>query len=116
MTTAIAVYSSDGCEGRCDAKCHEAAEPACDCICGGRLHGVGSSQTAIEMQTEDYFGSLEEADKWARANKIERPQVKVAGVGRRRSLSRLLAPHRAEERRQRALGIAPGQLPMFPAS
>ncbi len=40
MTTAIAVYDSDGLVGRCDARCHEAREPECDCICGGRLHGV----------------------------------------------------------------------------
>lgn len=24
---------------RCDAKCHQAAEPGCDCVCEGRYHG-----------------------------------------------------------------------------
>jgi hypothetical protein len=43
VTTAIAVYNSEGCVGRCDAKCHYAAEPECDCICGGALHGWGSA-------------------------------------------------------------------------
>jgi len=50
MTTAIAVYTSDGCVGRCDAKCHNATAPECDCICGGRLHGAGDQ--AIQLHTD----------------------------------------------------------------
>jgi hypothetical protein len=46
MTTLIAVYNSDGCVGRCDAKCYEAVDPDCDCVCGGRNHGVGRAQAA----------------------------------------------------------------------
>lgn len=42
MTTAIAVYNSDGCVGRCDARCHYATTAVCHCICGGRLHGKGA--------------------------------------------------------------------------
>lgn len=57
MTTAIAVYTSSGCVGRCDAKCHNAREPECDCICGGRLHGVGSS-SAIAVNTADLLGEI----------------------------------------------------------
>ena len=42
MTTLIAVYDSSGhLVGRCDAKCYNAEHPQCDCICGGRNHGVG---------------------------------------------------------------------------
>lgn len=41
MTTLIAVYNSDGCVGRCDAKCYLASEPDCECICGGVNHGAG---------------------------------------------------------------------------
>ncbi len=44
MTTLIAVYNSDGCQGRCNAKCYDAAEKDCDCICGGRNHGAGKEQ------------------------------------------------------------------------
>jgi hypothetical protein len=44
MTTLIAVYNSEGCAGRCDARCYDAAEPECDCICGGRNHGAGQEQ------------------------------------------------------------------------
>lgn len=44
MTTVYAVYNSQGCVGRCDARCHEATQPKCKCICGGRNHGVGLTQ------------------------------------------------------------------------
>ena len=56
MTTLIAVYNSEGCVGRCDARCYEAAEPDCDCICGGRNHGAGKEQ-AID-------NTRELAEKW----------------------------------------------------
>ena len=39
--TLIAVYTNDGCVGRCDAKCYEAECSECDCICGGMNHGRG---------------------------------------------------------------------------
>jgi hypothetical protein len=55
MTTAIAVYDSDGLVGRCDATCHNAKEPTCRCICGGRLHGVGA-ENAVEQNTRDMLG------------------------------------------------------------
>lgn len=41
MSTLIAVYNSEGCVGRCDAKCYDALHPECDCVCGGRNHGAG---------------------------------------------------------------------------
>ena len=45
MTTLIAVYDGDGrCVGRCDAKCYNAEEPECQCVCGGRNHGKGLQQ------------------------------------------------------------------------
>jgi hypothetical protein len=44
MTTLIAYYNSDGCVGRCDAKCYNAKGPKCECICGGANHGVGLKQ------------------------------------------------------------------------
>lgn len=39
--TLIAAYNSEGCIGRCDAKCYEATGPECNCICGGMNHGAG---------------------------------------------------------------------------
>jgi len=44
VTTLISVYNSEGCIGRCDARCHEATQPECDCICGGKNHGMGARQ------------------------------------------------------------------------
>lgn len=41
MPTLISVHNSNGCVGRCDAKCYNALRPECDCICGGLNHGVG---------------------------------------------------------------------------
>lgn len=51
MATLIAMYNSEGCVGRCDAKCYLATESECTCICGGRNHGVGQ-QRAIENTQE----------------------------------------------------------------
>lgn len=50
MTILIAYYSSNGCEGRCDAKCYNAVDPKCTCICGGLNHGVGLSQAMDNTQ------------------------------------------------------------------
>jgi hypothetical protein len=52
MTTLLAVYSSDGCEGRCDARCYDAQEPACTCCCNGANHGKG--RTLAEAQTMEW--------------------------------------------------------------
>jgi hypothetical protein len=46
MATLIAVYNSDGCVGRCDAKCYEAFTSECDCVCGGLNHGAGLFKAA----------------------------------------------------------------------
>lgn len=47
MSTLIAVYNSDGCVGRCDAKCYGAAAGTpCVCICGGANHAAGQVQAA----------------------------------------------------------------------
>lgn len=35
----------------CDVKCYEALEPICDCVCGGRNHGIGLQQ-AIRLTVE----------------------------------------------------------------
>ena len=52
MSTLIAFYKSDGrCIGRCDAKCYDATEPGCTCICGGANHGAGRSQAVQNTKT-----------------------------------------------------------------
>jgi len=52
MTTLIAVYTPEGCVGRCDAKCYNATGDKCECVCGGANHGVGVNK-AVE-NTERY--------------------------------------------------------------
>jgi len=72
VTTAIAVYTSEGCVGRCDAKCHQAAPGTpCDCVCGGRLHSVGREQ-AIAENTRDF---IEAAERWCKEHGVEEPDV-----------------------------------------
>lgn len=56
MTAILVVGNSDG-ERRCDAHCHEAREPECTCICGGRYHGAGSR--ALELVQRDLVDHVE---------------------------------------------------------
>ena len=63
MTALIAVWTGDGCAGRCDAKCCNAWGPECHCICQGGNHGLGR-QEAI-ASTRELAGSWLEH---ARAN------------------------------------------------
>ena len=42
--TLLAVYDSDSCVGRCDARCYEATGPCDGCVCGGANHGAGREQ------------------------------------------------------------------------
>lgn len=64
MSTLIAVYNSDGCVGRCDAKCYNATHSECDCICRGKNHGAG-----LKQATEN---TRELADQWIEEYKRER--------------------------------------------
>lgn len=71
MATLIAAYNSEGCVGRCDAKCYDAKGGACDCICGGKNHGVGR-QRAVE-------NTQEMAEQWIDAyNKIKGQKLEFA--------------------------------------
>ena len=60
MTALIAVWTGDGCVGRCDAKCYNAWGPECHCICQGANHGAGR-QEAIENTRELGESWLEQA-------------------------------------------------------
>jgi hypothetical protein len=57
--TLIAVYTSEGCIGRCDAKGYAATAPQCDCICGGMNHGGGLAM-AIENTRRHAEGVIEQ--------------------------------------------------------
>jgi hypothetical protein len=48
MATLIQWGNSEGIKGRCDAKCHNAKRPECECICGGRYHGCAQGGTQPE--------------------------------------------------------------------
>jgi hypothetical protein len=60
VTTLIAVYNSESCVGRCDARCYDAAEESCECICQGRNHAAGREQ-AIDNTRELTESWLERA-------------------------------------------------------
>lgn len=55
VTTIMTVGNSEG-SRRCNARCHTATSPECDCVCGGRYHGRGSSAAAQEQLTRDWLG------------------------------------------------------------
>jgi hypothetical protein len=67
MATLIAAYNSDGCIGRCDAKCYNAKGDKCTCICGGRNHGAGLAQAREN--------TIELGQQWAREFAEEHPEV-----------------------------------------
>lgn len=60
MSTLISAGNSEGTYGRCDAKCHNAKNGHCHCICGGMNHGVGEAE-ALERtsnMTADMLQSI----------------------------------------------------------
>ena len=67
--TLISQYNSDGCVGRCDARCYNAKGLQCDCICGGRNHGVGR-QKAIE-------NTRQHAEQIVEEHNLQHPEDKV---------------------------------------
>lgn len=55
--TLTAVYKANGrCIGRCDARCYLAVGGVCECICGGRNHGVGLAKALDNTR--------EQCDQW----------------------------------------------------
>lgn len=77
MTTLIAVYNSDGCVGRCDARCYNAVSDYCDCICGGMNHGSGREK-AID-NTRDWILDGDTLEQFAERHGLEPESLKVAG-------------------------------------
>lgn len=60
--TLITAGNSEG-ERRCDGRCYDAKGPHCDCVCGGRNHGVGLQQA--QENTREYAREILEAWKAA---------------------------------------------------
>jgi hypothetical protein len=63
LTTLISQHDSSGLVGRCDARCHNAKQPKCTCICGGRFHGKGFAQARQDLTVEIFGELLDEAGK-----------------------------------------------------
>ena len=61
--TLITAGNSSGGRMRCDARCHDAQKPKCECVCGGRYHGKGSGSVglreAIEATEGQWIETLE---------------------------------------------------------
>lgn len=52
--TLIVAGNSSGVYGRCDARCHNATEPDCHCICGGRYHRLKSGSRELGEAVKQY--------------------------------------------------------------
>jgi hypothetical protein len=74
VSALIAVYTGDGCAGRCDAKCYNAWGPTCHCICRGGNHGAGR-QEAIDNTREMAEAWLEQVQ--ANGHAIARAEVLI---------------------------------------
>jgi len=69
------IYRSNGdhCTGKCDANCYNATGPKCDCICGGKNHGVG-----IDQATENTRLYAEEMiDQYSKQTGIDKKEFSV---------------------------------------
>ncbi len=74
MVTLLSVGNSEG-ERRCDARCHEATEPDCDCICGGRYHGHGLTHAREQLGQDMRDGHFGEGIKVLAENLCEQGQL-----------------------------------------
>ena len=50
--------NSEGWQGRCDAKCHNAKDPDCDCMCGGAFHGAAGRQGGVEAAVREFWDEV----------------------------------------------------------
>jgi hypothetical protein len=61
MAALISKHIGKGLVRRCDGACHFATQSVCNCVCGGRYHGLGSTAKAAAAIAADYghsHGSL----------------------------------------------------------
>jgi len=77
--TLITAGNSNGVYGQCDEKCHNAKNPKCQCICGGRYHGKKSGSAellaAVQQTESGWIHDLE----WDGAGTQALLDVKVNG-------------------------------------
>jgi len=60
MATLILAANLSGPIGRCDARCYNATDPRCDCVCGGLNHGVGYDKAL--QNTREHAAQLVKAN------------------------------------------------------
>lgn len=65
--TVMSWGNSEGIQGRCDAKCHNAKCATCHCMCGGRYHGTVRNGTFEEVRRAQGEQILEDAKQRAEA-------------------------------------------------
>ncbi len=99
MTTVYSVYNSEGCVGRCDAKCHDAEGPECHCICGGANHGVGER---IALEDRKFLSDLEILSNCEKTNADN--SLKVFRPGRQLELFSRRSPAERAPRRLSNIG------------
>jgi len=60
MSTVITAKRDGDIVRRCDATCHDAKGCDCQCVCGGRFHGVGteSAQREVSENWRELAGEL----------------------------------------------------------
>lgn len=63
MSTLMQWGNSEGIQGRCDAKCHNTAEPVCACMCGGRFHGAAGKPGGLDHAIEKFWDEVVEKAK-----------------------------------------------------
>ncbi len=55
MAKVIKIVRLDGTSAQCDARCQEAKQEKCECICGGIYHGaLRDSQDELERRLEEH--------------------------------------------------------------
>ena len=67
MVKVIEIVRLDGTKAQCDARCQEAKQEKCECICGGIYHGaLLDSQEELERRLKEHqdliLKTLEDGD------------------------------------------------------
>lgn len=71
MSTIMTWGSSSGEQGRCDAKCHEAEHPRCECMCSGLFHGSARDGTLDEKVQNEGRRLLEQLASEGKINEVQ---------------------------------------------
>lgn len=79
MATVMTWGNSEGTQGRCDARCHNAVEWKCRCMCRGRYHGRASMKGGMDQAIREYGEEILEGAK-KRAAK-EGFEIKAKDIG-----------------------------------